>query len=54
MEASIGCECVGGGSGESEADGLRDEAGGARGTPDLLTWTEEGWSGDTCFSKDRI
>lgn len=54
VEASVGCGGVGGGSVESEADGLREEAAGGCGTLDFLTWTEEGWSEDTCFSRDRI
>lgn len=50
VEASTG----GGGSGESEADDLWEGAVVVCGTLDFLTWTEEGWSEDTCFSKDRI
>lgn len=44
---------VGGGSGESETDCLKDEAAVGCGTLDFLTWTEEGWSEETCFSRDR-
>lgn len=52
MEASIGGGGVGGGSGESDC--LWEGAEGGCGTLDFLTWTEDGWSEDTCFSKDRI
>lgn len=45
VEASKGGGGVGGGNGESEMDFL---------TLDFLTWTEEGWSEDTCLSRDRI
>lgn len=44
---------VGGGSGESEADCLKDEAAVGCGALDFLTWTEEGWSEETCFCRDR-
>ena len=54
VDASMGGGGVGGGSGESEADRLWEGAGGGGGTLDFLTWTEEGWSEDTCFSRDRI
>lgn len=54
VEASIGGGGVGGGSGESEADCLWEGAVFGCGTLDFLTWTEEGWSEDTCFSRDRI
>ncbi len=54
VEASIGGGGVGGGSGESEADRLWEGAAVGCGTLDFLTWTEEGWSEDTCFSRDRI
>lgn len=54
VEASIGGGGVGGGSGESEADRLWVGAVVGCGTLDFLTWTEEGWSEDTCFSRHRI
>lgn len=54
VEASKGGGGVGGGSGESEMDFLREEAADGCGTLDFLTWTEEGWSEDTCLSRDRI
>lgn len=54
VEASIGGGGVGGGSGESEVEGLLEGAVVAWGTLDFLTWTEEGWSEDICFSRDRI
>lgn len=52
VEVSIGGGGVGGGSGESDC--LWEGAEGGCGTLDFLTWTEDGWSEDTCFSKDRI
>lgn len=54
VEASIGCGGVGGGSGKSEVDCLWEGAVADCGTLDFLTWTEEGWFEDTCFSRDRI
>lgn len=54
VEASIGGGGVGGGSGESEADRLLEEAVFGSGTLDFLTWTEEGRSEETCFSRERI
>lgn len=55
VEAFIGGGGVGGGSGESECDRLWVGAAGVGcGTLDFLTWTEEGWSEDICFSRDRI
>lgn len=47
---------VGGGSGESETERLGEAAaaGGGCATLDFLTWTEDGWSEDTCFSRERI
>lgn len=56
VEASIGGGGVGGGSsGESDADRLWEEGATVGcGALDFLTWTEEGWSEDTCFSRDRI
>lgn len=53
MEASIGGD-VGEGSGESVLDCLWGGAAVGCETLDALTWTEEGWSEDTCFSRDRI
>lgn len=54
MEASIGGGGVGGGSGESEVEGLLEGTVVGCGTLKFLTWTEEGWSEDTCFCRDRI
>lgn len=55
VETSIGGGGVG--SGDSEAERLGEVAaagGGGCGTLDFLTWTEDGWSEDTCFSRERI
>ncbi len=54
VEAFLGGGGVGGGSGDSEADRLWVGAGFGCGTLDFLTWTEDGWSEDTCFSRDKI
>lgn len=49
----VGCGGgVGGGSGESERDCLTDETGVGCGALDFRTWTDEGWSEETCFSRD--
>lgn len=47
---------MGGGSGESETERLGEAAaaGGGGATLDFRTWTEDGWSEDTCFSRERI
>lgn len=54
VEAFKGGGGVGGGNGESETDRLWKGAVAGCGALDFLTWTEEGWSEDTCFSRDRI
>lgn len=57
VETSIGGGGVGvgGGSGESEADRLwKGAAAGCSGVLVFLTWTDDGWSEHTCFSRDRI
>ena len=54
VEASIGGGGVGEGSGDSDIDVLREGAVADCGTLDFLTRTEEGWSEDPCFSRDRI
>lgn len=54
VEAFKGGGGVGGGKGESETDRLWKGAVAGCGTLDFLTWTEEGRSEDTCFSRDRI
>lgn len=55
-DRSIGGGGVGGGSGESETERLGEAAaaGGGCATLDFLTWTEDGSSEDTCFSRERI
>lgn len=54
VEASMGGGGVDEGRGESETDRLWQGAVGGCGTLDFLTRTDEGWSEDTCFSRDRI
>lgn len=45
---------VGAGSGDAEAERLLACAVAGWGTLDFLTRTAEGWSEETCFSRDRI
>lgn len=54
VEASTGGGGVGGGNGESEADRLWEGTVLGCCTLDFLARTEEGWSEDRCFSRDRI
>ena len=53
VEACVGCGGVGGSSRESETDSLREGAAAGCGKLDFLTWTNDGRSEDTCFSRDR-
>lgn len=54
MEAWTGCGGVAEGGGDSDGDKLREGTEAGCGTLDFLTWTDDGRSDDTCFSKERI
>lgn len=54
VEAWMGCRDAEEGGGDSDGDRLREGTETVCGTLDFLTWTDEGRSEDTCFSRERI